>query len=186
MTGERRYSQVYKEGEQMDTDTMIAEIITKLRVADARMVGDVLSTKHEFKNPHSARVQAQKHLNLLVETGQLMRGNGWYAVKGYRGEFKEHDRLLTQALAEILKLKYEADIHREVSFEPGLRSDAVVLVKGEKSGLCLILEVAHSETPEYLNQKVVAWRNWQGANEALSELFGIPIFFVGRLRQNTL
>jgi hypothetical protein len=159
----------------MKLDAAVEKVIVDLRVADAKTVGDVLSTKHEFKNPHSARVQAQKHLNLLVETGQLMRGDGWYAVKGYRGEFKDHDRLLTQALAEILKLKYEADIRREVSFESGLRSDAVVLLKKEKSGLCIVLEVALSETPEYLNQKVVAWRNWPGANQALSELFGIPI-----------
>jgi hypothetical protein len=164
----------------MDTDKTIFEIVTKLRVADAKTVGDVLSTKHEFKNPHSARVQAQKQLNLLVETGKLIRGQGWYALKEYRGEYKEHDRLLTRDLSEILKLKHESIIFREAAFETGLRSDAAVLLKRNNEGLCFLLEVVRNESPEYLTMKQNTWKNWRGANTALSELFGyrIPWFSV--------
>lgn len=159
---------------------MVLPIVTALKVATARTVGDILYAKGGFKNAHSARVQAQKHLNFLSGTDQLIRGEGWYAVKGYRGKFKEHDRLLTQALSDILQLKYEAVIHREVAFEPGLRSDAAVLLKRGNEGLCFILEVMHNESPEYLQMKKSTWINWKGANAALSELFGyrIPHFSI--------
>lgn len=164
----------------MNVDSAVKKIIEDLRVADAKTVGDILYTKKEFKNPQSARVYSQKHLNSLVETGELIRGNGWYAAKGYRGEFKEHDYLLTKALAQVLKLKLESVIHREVSFEPGLRSDAALLLKRKSKGLCFILEIVHNETAEYLNMKLNAWGGWAGAKEALSRLFGyrIPSFRV--------
>ncbi len=164
----------------MKVDTTVKKIIEDLRVADAKTIGDVLYAKKEFKNLQSARVYSQKHLNILVESRELVRGEHWYATPSYRGEFKEHDRLLTQAVAQILKLKVESFIFREVSFEPGLRSDAAVLLKKADEGLCFILEIVHNEAAEYTNMKLNAWKNWKGATEALSKLFGyrIPFFSV--------
>lgn len=164
----------------MKPDDLVARIIESLRVADAKTVGEILVTKHPFKNSQSSRTRAQACLKLLAETGKIIRREGWYASKGYRGSYKEHDRLLTKALAEVLKLPFESVIFREVSFEPALRSDAAILLKRENSGLCFILEVVHNETAEYLEMKRNTWKNWEGANEALSKLFGyrIPRFSI--------
>jgi hypothetical protein len=165
----------------MEINGLVKGIIEGLRVADAKTVAEVLLTKKDFSNLQSARVYAQRQLNLMVDLGQLIRGDGWYAVKGYRGEFQDHDRLLTKALAEILKLNYECQISREACWDSvGLRSDAVVLLKRGNDGLCFILEVVHNETPVYLLMKKHAWLAWSGANEALSKLFGykIPHFSV--------
>ena len=147
-------------------------------MADAKTVAEVIASQKNFKNFQSCRVWTQKHLNILAETGRLMRGDGFYALKDYRGQFKDHDRLLTKALAEILKLGYKTVIHREAVFEPALRSDAAILLKRGDAGLCLILEVENTpqqNNPNYLAMKINQWKRWPGANEALSKLFGYRI-----------
>jgi hypothetical protein len=161
----------------MKMDAAVKKVIGDLRVADAKTVGEVLAAHTDFKNTHSARVQAQKQLNLLVETGELIRGDGFYAVKGYRGSFTQgsHDRLVTDAIARLILLKLPISVRREVSFPIGLRSDIVALIGKNGQGTCTVVEVANHETPEYLNQKIVAWKHWQGANEALRQLFNVPI-----------
>jgi hypothetical protein len=164
----------------MKTDATVKKIIEDLRVADAKTVGEIVSARKNSTNPHSDRVQVQKQLNVLAETGGLIRGDGWYATPAYRGVFGEHDRLLTRALAEILKLNYETVIFREVAFEPALRSDAAVLLRKDGVGLCFLLECIHTEEPTYTTMKMKTWEHWQGATEALSQLFGyrIPHFTV--------
>ncbi len=166
----------------MEINGAVKKIAGQLRVSTAKIVGEVwfVTEPERFKDEHSARVQAQKHLNLLAETGQLVRGQGWYATPSYRGTFKDHDRLLTQALSDILKLKLECIIHREVAVEPAMRADAAVLLARDGHGICFLLEVAHREDPAYTAMKINQWRRWPEANDALAKLFGyrIPHFSI--------
>lgn len=148
-------------------------IITILRVSDTRTVSTILYP--DSKNPHSAVVQTQKHLNALVMQGKLRRGSGFYALPEYRGEYKEHDRAVTKCIARLVLTKLPISIYREVSFPVGLRSDAVGLIGKDGKAICFVLEVANTEEPEYLNKKAVIWKNWNGATDAFSELFKTPI-----------
>lgn len=152
------------------------------RVADAKTVGEIVSARKNSTNPHSDRVQVQKQLNVLAETGELIRGDGWYATPAYRGVFGEHDRLITHCLAEILKIAPQSLIDREVEFSPGLRADAAVLLVKDGRGICFLLECLIHEDPKYLAMKLESYKHWQGATEALSRLFGyryrIPHFSV--------
>lgn len=159
----------------MKMDPAIWKIITVLKVADAKTVGNVIFATHDFKNLHSARVQAQKHLNLLAETGKIIRGRGWYAIKDYAGQFGDHDRAVTDCIVKLLLLGLPVTIHREVSLPIGLRSDAIGLVGKNGRGLCFLLEVCVNETDAYYQQKVAALRNWKEATAVLSDLFGTPI-----------
>ena len=148
-------------------------IVTVLKVSDTKTVSTILYPNS--KNPHSAVVQTQKHLNALVMQGKLQRGNGYYALPEYRGDYKEHDKSITKHLAQLIITGLPISIYREVSFPVGLRSDAVGLVGKDGKAICFVLEVANTEEPEYLNKKAVIWKNWTGATDALSQLFKTPV-----------
>lgn len=151
-------------------------IVTVLKVSDTKTVSTILYPNS--KNPHSAVVQTQKHLNALVMQGKLQRGNGFYALPEYRGEYKEHDKSVTKCIAQLVLAQLPISIYREVSFPVGLRSDAVGLIGKDGKAICFVLEVANTEEPEYLNKKAVIWKNWTGATDALSQLFktSVPYF----------
>jgi len=154
----------------------VASLVDSLKIVDALTVGGILHAKGLYSSVHSARVQAQKALNSLVELGKLEKGTGYYRTLGCKSEYAEHARLLTRSLAELFKNEAEPVIFREHSIsEIALRPDALVLLKKEGQGLCFVLEVCHTETPEYLNQKITAWRNWDNALGFLSALFGCRI-----------
>ena len=155
----------------------IANLSQSLQIFSALDVGAILyaRTPDKYKDLHSARVQAQKALNNEVELNHLEKCKGFYRVPGCKSEHGEHSRLLTQYLVEILKVT-DATIYREhIVSEIGLRPDALVLITHGDRGLCVILEVVHNETQEYLKQKVSAWNGWTGSNQYLSQLFGCLI-----------
>lgn len=155
-------------------ETTVSRIIQPLLIADPLSVGAILFSIYpsRYKNQHSARVQAQKALNELVSLGKLERGKGYYRVPGCKSEFKEHARLLTQALTEIIIINPTAVIHREVVIpEISLRPDAAVLLTKEGQGRCFILEAVNNETELYLNQKITALRTWKNSLTFLSRLF---------------
>lgn len=154
----------------------IASLVDSLKIVDALTVGSVLHAKGLYSSEHSARVQAQKALNSLVELGKLEKGAGHYRTLDCKSEYAEHARLLTGSLAELFKTQAEPVIFREHSIpEIALRPDALVLLKKDGRGLCFVLEVCHTETTEYLNQKITAWRNWDNALGYLSACFNFKV-----------
>ncbi len=149
----------------------VSNIMQSLRIADSLTVGEILLAKKLYANLQSSRVNAQKKLNELVALGQLQRGDGYYRTLDCRSQYKEHARLITKALAEILKLPVTSHIQREIATPIGLRPDAIVLLTRHNQGLCLILEVCNTETEAYLEQKINSWNNWPEATQFLSNLF---------------
>lgn len=161
----------------MELIDRIKKLVELFRVVNDDVIGNVAKQilNLNWKDGLSARNQAHKFLDELALTSQIMKGKGFYAVNGYRGEYKEHDRAVTKCIAQLVLTKLPISIYREVSFPVALRSDAVGLIGKEGKAICFILEVANTEVPEYLNKKAVIWKNWTGATDALSELFKTPI-----------
>lgn len=156
--------------------TAVSDIIQTLRISDPLTVGEILYFNGLYSNAHSARVNAQKKLNELVALGKLERGNGYYRTLDCKSEYGEHARALTKALTEVLKTDFNPQIRRELYIpKVSIRPDAVILLTKENQGLCFILEVALTETEEYLTQKINTWKNWAKAHVFLSELFNFKI-----------
>jgi hypothetical protein len=51
----------------------------------------------------------------------------------------------------------------------------LILLTRDNQSVCFILEVCNNEFPEFLQQKVNAWRQWGGALETLSQFFETKI-----------
>jgi hypothetical protein len=157
---------------------MLTKLLSLLKVSDAKTVSSIIYP--DSKNPHSSVVQTQRQLNILVDTGKIKRGIGWYAVPGYEGQYLDHDKHRTSIIAQLIRIKLPISVYTEVSFPIGIRSDIVALLGRNGKGLCVVIEVVNTETPEYLQMKLNAWKNWSGATEALSNLFNcrIPSFSI--------
>jgi hypothetical protein len=153
----------------------VPKIIEVIKVTDALTVGEILHAQGIYSTSQSARVNAQKKLNQLADLGQIERCNGFYRNLDCKSEFKEHSRLLTKALAEVLKLPIDSIIHREITTPVGLRPDAICLLTKNNQGYCFVLEVLNHETEQYLEQKINTWNNWEGSLEFLSQLFRCKI-----------
>jgi hypothetical protein len=143
--------------------------LSLLKVSDAKTVSSIIYP--DSTNPHSSVVQTQKQLNILADTGKLIRGKGWYALPSYRGSNPLHDRLITSVIARLILLKLPISVYREVSFPIGIRSDIIVLLGKNSQALCVVIEVANNETPEYLNQKITAWKNWAEGGEKCLKVY---------------
>lgn len=160
----------------MAHEEAIYGLMEALVIADKHTIGELMAHYEIWNAGTSAVNNSYKALNFLVDQGKLEKGDGYFRLLGCKSEYKEHAQLLTKALAEILKPNYLTIILREPTLdEIGLRPDAIVFLTKEDKGLCFILEVCNNEFPEYLTQKVNAWRGWDGAAEKLSELFGEDI-----------
>jgi hypothetical protein len=121
----------------------------------------------------SASNNADKYLK---NDSRLEKVDGYYRLIGCKSTFAEHSKLLTIHLADILKLNLSTKIFREKTFSSiGLRPDSVILLEKNNRHLCFILEVCNNEFPEFLQQKVNAWRQWENSLRVLSELFGTKI-----------
>ncbi|MDA8161690.1 MAG: hypothetical protein M0022_02120 [Desulfobacteraceae bacterium] len=153
----------------------VLPLVDSLKIIDALTLGEILSAKGIYSSVHSARVQAQKALNALVDLGKLERGAGYYRTPDCKSEYGDHSRLLTKSLAELFKHGDPVIFREHTITEIALRPDALVLMKKKGRGLCFVLEVCHTETPEYLQQKVTAWRNWDKSLDYLSGLFGVRV-----------
>lgn len=161
----------------MEISDKIKKLIETFKVANDDILGNTARLLYNlnWKEGLSARNQAHKILDELALTDQIIKGKRFYAVKGYQGQFKEHDRKLTEIIARLITLKLPISIHREVSFPVGLRSDMVCLIGKSNRAICAVIEVANHEIPEYMNQKIAAWKNWTEAPQALSDLLKTPI-----------
>ena len=113
---------------------------------------------------------------VLKNDHRLEKIDGYYRLIGCHSTYAEHSKLLTQYLADILKLNLITKIFREKTLnEIGLRPDALILLIKANQKLCFILEVCNNEMPEYLLQKIHTWQNWPEAKDKLSELFSTQI-----------
>lgn len=156
----------------------LKHLLQVIKVANDDLLGNTARLLYglNWKEGLSARNQAHKILDELALTDQIIKGKGFYAVKGYQGQFKEHDRKLTEIIARLITLKFPISIHREVSFPVGLRADAVGIVGKENRATCFWLEVCDTETDPYFNQKAVAIRNNRHfITECLTDLFATRI-----------
>jgi hypothetical protein len=161
----------------MELIEKIRKLIEIFKVANDDIIGNTARLLYSlnWKEGLSARNQAHKILDELALTGQIIKGKGFYAVKEYQGHFKEHDRLLSKLISQLLCLKLSITIHREVSFPIGIRSDLVALIGKNGKAICAVIEVANHETAPFFEQKITAWKNWTEAPQALSDLFKTPI-----------
>jgi len=153
----------------------VLELLHVLKVADDKTIGEIMASKGIWTAGQSARNQSNRAMRDLADLGKLEKGNGFYRVPGCKSEYSDHSKLLTQSLSKILQIPYNPTIYREHTFENGLRSDAVVLLKNGDKGLCFIFEICHTETYSYLKSKHDEWVRWSGAKRALTQLFGVKI-----------
>jgi hypothetical protein len=152
------------------------EFMNQLVIADKHTIGELMAHKKLWTAGVSAVNNSYKALNTLVDAGRLERGDGYFRLPGCKSEYKEHAQLLTKALTEILKINLQSTIKREITLnEIGLRPDALILLTRDNQSVCFILEVCNNEFPEFLQQKVNAWRQWGGALETLSQFFETKI-----------
>jgi len=171
----------------MAHESTIFEIMEALVIADKHVIGDIMAHKELWTKGVSAVNNSYKALNCLVECGKLVKGDSYFKLPHCKSNYEQHARLLTRALAEILKTNPNCRIFREHTIaEKGLRPDALVLLKKENQGMCLVLEVCHNETENYFEQKMNTWRYWSGAAAYLSQLTGYRVPHFDIVRSNEL
>ena len=160
----------------MAHEDLIYGLMESLVTADKHIIGDLMAHKELWTAGVSAVNNSYKALNLLVDSGKLVKGDGYFKLPDCKSEYKEHAQLLTKALAEILKLNYTSKIFREVTLqEVGLRPDALVLLIKDSQALMFVLEVCNNESPNFLQQKVNILRNWDWVLEMFSKIFETKI-----------
>lgn len=160
----------------MAHEETIYGLMESLVIADKHMIGDLMAHKGLWTKGVSAVNNSYKALNLLVDSGKLVRGDGYFKLPDCKSEYKEHAQLLTKVLAEIIKLNLESKIFREMSLqEIGLRIDSIILLTRGNESVCFCLEVCNNETESYLASKVNALKNWDGALQTFSLLFETKI-----------
>jgi hypothetical protein len=172
----------------MAHESTVLEIMEALVIADKHVVGGLMAHRGLWMKGVSAVNNGYKALNYLTDCGKLVKGDGYFKLPHCKSEYAEHARLLTKALAEIMKLNPSCKIFREHTIaEKGLRPDGIVVLKKEDQGLCFVLELCNHETESYLEQKINTWRYWPEANEYLSRLTGykIPHFDIVRSTELT-
>lgn|GEM_PF-543054 len=165
----------------MAHESTVLEIMEVLKVADDKIIGEIMASKGIWSEGQSTRTNSLKSLKTLADLRKIERCNGFFRTLDCKSDYKDHAKLLTKALAEILKLNFPVKIYREITIpEKGLRSDAICLITKDNHGLCFVLEVIHNETQEYFKQKLTTWKTWNEATQYLSKLFGykIPCFSV--------
>lgn len=148
----------------------------KVKISDSKTIGKIMSAWGYYKLGGSAQVNAHKALMYHTELKNLERCDGFWRTPGCKSEFKDHARFLTSLLADYLSKYPDSIIFREHFIsEIGLRADAIILLVKDGKGKCIILEAMVNETEDYLTQKKNVWKQWDGAIEHLSRLFGYHI-----------
>jgi hypothetical protein len=154
----------------------VSSLLSILKVADDKIIGEIMSSRGYWTTGPSARNNSFKILKSLSDQKIIQKGKGYFSTLNCKSKYGDHSRLLTQALARILIACPNATIFREQTIsEKGLRPDAVCLITKDNRGLCFILEVLHNETSEYFKQKLSTWKTWSGATDYLSQLFGFTV-----------
>jgi hypothetical protein len=158
------------------TEQAIYCYLQLLGISTKHILGDIAAVKLAlWKSGVSATNNVYKVLCKLVDLGLVVRDGTVFRLPHIKSTWTQHCQLLTETLAELIKLPYEIDIHREKPLPIGLRPDALVLLKNKGLGRCLVVEVCNTETSQYLQTKLTAWESWENSTEFLSELFGYRI-----------
>ena len=157
----------------MELSEKIKKLVEVLRVANDDVIGNVARQifNLNWKEGLSARNQAHKILDELALTHQIQKGKGFYAVKGYQGEYKEHDRAISECISKLILLKHPIAIYRETVLSNAIRPDVMGLIGKDGKGLAFVLECCLSEADSYLEQKAVFWKH----HNPLEEVFKTPI-----------
>ncbi|MBI4766898.1 MAG: hypothetical protein HY787_20295 [Deltaproteobacteria bacterium] len=161
----------------MERVNKIQEVAQGLGVFDVKTLAEIFSSFGWWAKGQSSKVNTKKYLDALTEQGKLERGDGFYRVKGSRSDYKEHARKVSECLAELWKLPgIRPLIKKESPFSNGLRPDAVILLIQQDKGLCILLEVANTETDEYLQAKINELkRNQELIKTELTQLLGYKV-----------
>jgi hypothetical protein len=161
----------------MEIKEIILNLLDTLKVADSQTIGDVIVARNlaDWSSGHSARTNAQKHLNALADLKNITKHNGFYRSLNSSSEYSDHARLLTQHLSTILKSNNNSVIFREHTLPNGLRADTIFLLRNGNRCFCGILEVCHTETYDYLKGKYDEWKRWKEAKPYLTQLFKVNI-----------
>lgn len=163
---------------RMEITDRIRNLVEVFRVANDDVIGNTARQVFNlnWKEGLSARNQAHKILDELALTNHIKKGKGFYAVKEYQGEYKEHDRKVTECITQLILLGYPLTLFHEVSLPLGLRADLIGIMGRNGKGLVFWLEVCVKEDDSYFAQKETAIRNNRPAiTEALTQLFGVKI-----------
>lgn len=152
-------------------------IMKKLVVGRDEDIGVLFASYGYYEAGLSARNNARKTLKNLVRSGDLVEGDGYFALPSYQGSYKsEHGPLVTQALVGVLKVYPTSEVIREREVKPiRLIPDALVLLRHENKGRVLIIEAVNNEFPQFFQQKVRVWENWEGACDYLKFLFQVAV-----------
>lgn len=158
--------------------------VRAVRITDALSLGAFWHSQSRYKSLHVARVQAQKHLNGLVDLKKLERIKGAYRLPGVKSEWTPHAKATTYAILEILTRYPSSLIYREKLLKRvGLRPDVLALVVSEGWGICLWVEVPISERTEYFEMKQNAHPH---ALEEIRQLFQQPLPGIHFVRDDQL
>lgn len=157
----------------MEISDRIKKLTEVFKVANDDVIGNVARQVFDlnWKEGLSARNQAHKILDELALTNQISKGKGFYAVKGYQGEYKEHDRVITECISKLILLKHPITIYRETALSGGIRPDILGIIGKDGKVIVFVLECCLNETDSYLEQKATFWRH----HNPLQDVFGIPI-----------
>jgi len=159
----------------MAHDDKVLRVMESIKIADKHVLAQIMASQGIWKAGTSAVNNSYKALTDLTAMGKLVKGDGYFKTPDCRSEYADHARLLTKSLSELYKHSDPIIFREHTITEVAIRPDALVLSTKSGKGICFVLEVCHTETPEYLNQKVTTWRNWDNSLNYLSELFGYKI-----------
>jgi hypothetical protein len=161
-----------------DTEEKIFNLMKSLVIADTKTIETLIGKSYAL---------AYKYLNNLADMDKIEKHSGFWRMPGCKSEWGIHSQLLTGNLATILKTYPDAVVFREHTIpEVGLRPDAIILLKRGGEGRVFILETVNNETEESLQMKFNFWKNWAGATEYLSNLFGYVVPYFDLITSNEL
>ncbi|MHC1728023.1 MAG: hypothetical protein AB9866_18815 [Syntrophobacteraceae bacterium] len=152
-----------------DSEGDVFDVMQYLRYATTEQIADLLWQD----TGKSKLTMAANRLNRLVELQQLERlerkpdelrkSKYLYRLSHLKGNGDLHALTVTDTLVAILKIYPNTEILREPTIHSiSSRPDALLLIKTRQAKFPLILEVMHTETKEYLEDKIKDYRNWKG------------------------
>lgn len=159
----------------MAHEEKVLAIANQLKYFTKHDVGGIMAHLKIWNEGVSAVNNSDKAIKNLIPD-YLEKGEGYFKLKGLKGEHNEHSQEITKELIKIIKLNYQTIIHREKLIEDvKLIPDAMIcLIDGNRAAVA-ILEAILSEPPSYYEMKKNVWLNWAGAKEYLSEIFNIKV-----------
>ena len=159
----------------MAHEEKVLEIAKQLKYFSKHDVGNIMAHLKIWNEGVSSVNNSDKTIKNLIPD-YLEKGEGYFKLKGLKGEHNEHSQEITKELIKIIKLNYQTIIHREKLIEDvRLIPDAVVcLIDGNRAAVA-VLEVMINEPESYFEMKKNIWASWPRAKEYLSELFDIKV-----------